>query len=263
VPDLQRVLPKYLQIANHLRDQILRGDLQPGVEVPSERALAADWKVSRPTATKALEALRVQGLIESRQGSGTYVVDQMGIHRRARERYGRERETGAIYPPNEWARIVAAEIVAAPEHVEAALGGNVPQVIRRHRTINGDGGPVEVSTSWISTAMADAAPRLLRTERIREGTLAYIASVTGLRARLARDRVTARLATAAEAAELELGPGPHAVLVVWHVVYDEANQPLEFVEAVYPPESWTHEQPPDFRWPARSTARPPRSRPTC
>nr|WP_307874541.1 GntR family transcriptional regulator [Frankia nepalensis] len=242
VPDLQRVLPKYLQIANHLRDQILRGDLRPGAEVPSERTLAVDWKVSRPTATKALEALRVQGLIESRQGSGSYVVDQMGVHRRARERYGRGRETGAIYPPNEWARIVAAEIVAAPEHVEAALGGDVPRVIRRHRITHGDDGPVEVSTSWISAALADVAPRLLQTERIREGTLAYLASVTGLRARLARDRVTARLATDTEAADLELGPGPHAVLVVRHVVCTEANQPLEFVEAVYPPESWTFEQ---------------------
>jgi GntR family transcriptional regulator len=242
MPDLQRVLPKYLQIANHLRDQILRGDLRPGTEVPSERALAADWKVSRPTATKALEALRVQGLIESRQGSGSYVVDTTGIHRRARERYGRERETGAIYPANEWAQIVAAEIVAAPEHVEAALGGNAPQVVRRHRITHGDSGPVEVSTSWISAAVAAAAPRLLETERIREGTLAYIASATGLRARLARDRVTARLATDSEAAELGLGDGPHAVLVVRHVVYGDGNQPLEFVEAVYPPESWTFEQ---------------------
>ncbi|MGH3990557.1 MAG: winged helix-turn-helix domain-containing protein, partial [Pseudonocardiaceae bacterium] len=68
MPELQQVLPKYLQIAGHIRDQIIRGDLQPGAEVPSERELAATWKVARPTATKALENLRVQGFVESRQG---------------------------------------------------------------------------------------------------------------------------------------------------------------------------------------------------
>ena len=73
MPEIQKVLPKYLQIASHIRDQIVRGDLRPGDEVPSERELAAAWTVARPTAAKALESLRVQGFVESRQGSGTYV----------------------------------------------------------------------------------------------------------------------------------------------------------------------------------------------
>jgi len=245
VPDLQQVLPKYLQIANHIRDQILRGDLRPGAEVPSERTIAVDWRVSRPTAAKALEALRSQGLVESRRGSGSYVADQLGIHRRARERYGRQRETGAIYPPNEWARIVTAEIVRTPERVRTALGDDTIRAIRRHRIIHDEDGPIEVSTSWIPAVIAEAAPRLLQTDRIREGTLAYIAGVTGTRARLARDRVTTRFATDIETTELNLGDGPHPVLEVQHVVFNEAHRPLEFTEAVYPPGRWAmeHEYP--------------------
>lgn len=50
MPQIEEAQPKYLQIAHYIRDQILRGDLRPGDEVPSERQLAADWKVSRPTA---------------------------------------------------------------------------------------------------------------------------------------------------------------------------------------------------------------------
>ncbi|MFI5715991.1 GntR family transcriptional regulator [Nocardia sp. NPDC051750] len=72
LPEIEEVLPKYLQIAGYLRDQIVRGDLSPGAEVPSVRVLAATWGVARPTATKALQALRQQGLVESRRGSGTY-----------------------------------------------------------------------------------------------------------------------------------------------------------------------------------------------
>ncbi|GAA2238300.1 hypothetical protein GCM10010104_36680 [Streptomyces indiaensis] len=49
MPQIEEAQPKYLQIAHYIRDQILRGDLRPGDEVPSERQLAADWKVSRPT----------------------------------------------------------------------------------------------------------------------------------------------------------------------------------------------------------------------
>ena len=46
MPELEQALPKYLQIAGHIRDRILRGDLQPGDEVPSERQIAAEWNVS-------------------------------------------------------------------------------------------------------------------------------------------------------------------------------------------------------------------------
>ena len=94
MPELQLALPKFLQIANSIRDAILRGDLRPGDEVPSERALADEWGVSRPTATKALQALRAQGLVEARQGSGSYVRDRLKFNRRARDRYLRSRDLG-------------------------------------------------------------------------------------------------------------------------------------------------------------------------
>lgn len=242
MPELEQALPKYLQIAGYIRDQILRGDLQPGDEVPSERQIAAEWKVSRPTATKALEALRLQGLVESRRGSGTYVLSRYDLHRRARERYQRANETGRIYPPNERAEIVAAEIVPAPVHVVEALaleGGQ--RAVRRHRVIYRDDRPVETSTSWYPAAVAERAPRLVERERIREGTLAYVEKVTGRRARHAYDRMAARLASEDELSVFGLA-GPAAVLVVRHVVCDMDERPLEFAEAVYPPEAWSYEQ---------------------
>src|SRR5687768_977008 len=96
MPEIEAVLPKYLQIAGYIRDQIVRGDLKPGEEVPSERELAASWGVARPTAARALESLRVQGLVVSIQGSGTYVRES-GAAPRARERYDRARDLGSMY----------------------------------------------------------------------------------------------------------------------------------------------------------------------
>jgi len=126
MPEIQQVLPKYLQIANHIRDQILSGDLRPGEEVPSERTLATAWSVSRPTATKALDALRRQGLVDSRQGSGTYVIDRVPLHRRAHDRYRHARDTGGIYTQGEWAEIVTAEVADLPEEAATALELPVP-----------------------------------------------------------------------------------------------------------------------------------------
>jgi len=92
-PEIQQVLPKYVQVADHIRDLILRGELRPGDEIPSERRIVEEWRVSRPTATRALAALRAEGLVEARQGSGTFVREQPTLTRRARDRYARGRAT--------------------------------------------------------------------------------------------------------------------------------------------------------------------------
>ncbi len=242
MPELQQALPKFLQIANHIRDEILRGSRAPGDEVPSERVLADEWKVSRPTATRALQALRAQGLIESRQGSGSYVRDRLRFNKRARDRYLRSRSDGYVYSPNEWAEIVSARAVKAPAHIAGSLGiAAGDRVVKRRRITNDEAGPVEVSTSWFAESVGELAPKILERERIREGTLAYVEAATGRRAKSARDQLGARLATAEEARELHLDT-PAAVLVVHHIVYDGNERPLEVAEAVYPPDGWTFEQ---------------------
>lgn len=242
MPELQQVLPKYLQIAGHIRDQIIRGDLQPGAEVPSERELAATWKVARPTATKALENLRVQGFVESRQGSGTYVRRQHAAPR-ARERYDRARDLGTMYSDAESVEFLAAEVVAGPAHVVEAL--QLPTdsaVVRRARIIrNRDDGPVELSTSWFAAELAERAPRLLVGERLRGGTAKYLSSITNRALAYARDQVTARLATAEERRLLLLSR-PSAVLVYRLTIFDDHDIPMQFDEATYPPERWAFRQ---------------------
>ncbi len=241
-PRLEQALPKYVQIANYLRDRIAEGELRPGDEVPSERQIAEEFDVARPTATRALATLRSWGLVESRPGSGTFVRAQPQLYRRARDRYAQSRATGRAYTSGEWSEIVAAELVPATEDAASALGIDAGSAAaRRRRVIYDHGGPVEVATSWFTSEVAGRAPRLLERDRIREGTLAYVEEATGRRGRLARDRQTARLATPEEAATLRLGEDPAAVLLIHHVTYDDAGEPLEFAEAVYPGGRWTFE----------------------
>jgi GntR family transcriptional regulator len=245
MPEFQQAPPKYIQIADYYRARIVEGELRPGDEVPSERAVADEWDVSRPTATKALDVLRREGLVAGRQGSGTYVTEPSRFHRQASDRYRRSAETGRIYPGNERARILAAELVAAPPEVIEALGLRAgDQAIRRQRLTLRDDEPVELSTSWVDGALVAVAPRLLETERILEGSVAYVEGVTGRRSRRARDRISARLATADERVALGLDD-PSAVLVTSHVVCDVDDEPLEYASSVAVPDAWTieHEYP--------------------
>ncbi|WP_406401117.1 GntR family transcriptional regulator [Streptomyces sp. NBC_00879] len=241
MPQIEETQPKYLQIAHHIRDQILRGDLRPGDEVPSERQLAADWNVSRPTAARSLEALSHQGLVEKRQGSGTYVRG-LQVNRRARELYGRAKQTGLIYTPGEYAVITSAGWLDAPEYVAEALNlAPGSRAVHRRRVTNNESGPITLSTSWFAAAVGERAPKLLEPDRIREGTLMYVESMTGRQGSYAEDRMCARAATDEEAADLKL-PADSPVLIVHHVVFDMQDRPLEFAEATYPPGRWAFEQ---------------------
>jgi DNA-binding FadR family transcriptional regulator len=63
----------YRQIADQLRDLIVRGEFVPGARLPPERDLAKQLGVSRPSVREALIALEVEGLVDVRIGSGIYV----------------------------------------------------------------------------------------------------------------------------------------------------------------------------------------------
>jgi DNA-binding transcriptional regulator YhcF (GntR family) len=64
---------KYLAIAEELRGRITRGELSPGVRVPSTRRLATDHGVALATAAKALALLNQEGLVHAEPRSGTVV----------------------------------------------------------------------------------------------------------------------------------------------------------------------------------------------
>lgn len=65
----------YRQIADQLRSLIERGEYAVGSRLPTERELADQLRVSRPTVREALIALEVEGRVRIRVGSGIYVID--------------------------------------------------------------------------------------------------------------------------------------------------------------------------------------------
>ena len=65
----------YQQVAAAVANAIQRGAFAPGQRIPSERELADEYKVSRPTIREAMIALEVIGMVRSRHGSGIFVAD--------------------------------------------------------------------------------------------------------------------------------------------------------------------------------------------
>jgi GntR family transcriptional repressor for pyruvate dehydrogenase complex len=62
----------YMKVAEQLRSSIETGVIKPGERFPSERELAEQLGVSRPTVREAMIALEISGVIEIRSGSGIY-----------------------------------------------------------------------------------------------------------------------------------------------------------------------------------------------
>ena len=76
-------IPKYRQVLETIKTDIVSGRYQPGQKLPSEAALIKRFETSRITVGRALRELQQAGLIERRPGSGTYVgsgpVDEAGL----------------------------------------------------------------------------------------------------------------------------------------------------------------------------------------
>lgn len=65
----------YLSLAGQVHALIASGELSSGMRLPSERALAEKFNVSRTLVREAIIALEVQGVVEVRVGSGIYVCE--------------------------------------------------------------------------------------------------------------------------------------------------------------------------------------------
>lgn len=74
----QRDPSPYERVVADIRARIDSGALAPGERVPSTREITREWGVAMATATKALAALRAQGLVEAVRGIGTVVRDPAG-----------------------------------------------------------------------------------------------------------------------------------------------------------------------------------------
>jgi len=69
-------VPFYRQIIEQVKFAMARGDLQPGTQLPTVRQLAVDLSINPNTVIRAYRQMEIEGLLETHQGSGTFVGDR-------------------------------------------------------------------------------------------------------------------------------------------------------------------------------------------
>ncbi len=233
---IERGESPYLQIARHYREQIERGELQPGQLLPSVRAMADRWKVAHTTANRALQALQAEGLVLSTSGLGTVVATGAPT---AESLVTHLRETGSFYPPGYRSVITSTQVIPATAHIADAVGLDVgnPVIARSRITYDATDTPIEYSTNYVRGEFADAAPALLEGEPITNGMLGYLEAQTGRRATVGCDQYAAFAATPDQAAGLRIAVGA-PVLIERHWWTDTGGTVLDYAESVEPGERW-------------------------
>ena len=74
--DTKSGVPFYRQITEQVKFGIARGDLTAGDRLPTVRQLAVDLSINPNTVIRAYRELEFEGVIETHQGSGTFVGTQ-------------------------------------------------------------------------------------------------------------------------------------------------------------------------------------------
>jgi GntR family transcriptional regulator len=71
--DFRSSEPNYLQIVRQIENLVRQGELKPGDQLPTVRALATDLRINFSTVARAYHILDEQRLISTQRGRGTYI----------------------------------------------------------------------------------------------------------------------------------------------------------------------------------------------
>jgi GntR family transcriptional regulator len=146
---------RYQEIAAALRRRIADGEFPGGRLLPSESELSGAHDASRVTIRRALEALRDEGLVDSRQGFGWFVAADP-----VRQSLGRlgtieaQLADGGVRAER---RVLDFRFIAAPRHVAAVLGVTRVLEVRRLNMANAE--PFARVTVWVPEDLAGELSR--------------------------------------------------------------------------------------------------------
>ena len=237
----------YRQIAEDLRHQIETGALQPGQQLRTEIELRDHYDASRNTVRDAIKWLTNLGLVETRPGQGTFVVqkiDPFVTTLTGDPRTGWGGGEGASYLSEVTQRDrkptvspLQVEIQEASDDMTTTLG--IPkgaEVISRHERRFIDGIPWSIQTSYYPMEFADrGAERLTRVSNIAEGAVEYLADALHIRQAGYRDRITVRAPNPAETDFFKLpSDGRVPVYEITRTAYEGNGQPMRLTVTVCP-----------------------------
>ena len=255
----------YLQIADDLRNRIelgatlptesgdtaavepdgqLPAALPPGSQLPTELGLSDAYSASRNTIRDAIKRLASMGLVETRQGQGTFVTQRIDpfVTVLSTDPLAPTGAEGATYlsdvsSQDRRPRVTVPTVEIQTPTVEVGRRLRVPprsQVVSRHQRRYIDEIPWSLQTSFYPMEfITKGATRLLMDEDIVDGTVRYIAEVLNIKQVGYRDWITARGPDLNEQRFFGLAHDA-SVFEIFRTAFDQTGTPLRVTVTVFP-----------------------------
>jgi GntR family transcriptional regulator len=235
----------YLEVANDLRARVARGEWAVGEKMPSRAQLAEEYGVGRNVTQRAVDRLIVEGLLEGRAGSGTYVRTPRQRLRMVRSRTfaprggspfrALMRELGRY---GDWESRSFARVPASADIARRLAIAEGDHCVRTTYEFLADRQPVQLAESWEPMAITGETPILfpeagpLRGKGVVERMLSI-----GIRVKTAVEVPRPGRATADQAAMLGISPG-ELVLRIERTYYATDGRPVETADLTIPDVRW-------------------------
>lgn len=229
---IQEYRPKPRERAGELLEAYLQEQqLTPGERLPSERDLCERWGLSRSTLRSAMLRLEKEGVLFSKQGSGTYL---------AQPKYTRNLQglLSMSQSAAEQGRMVTTRLLdlkrtecdkTLAKRFGQMLGYPLYKVVRLRMV---DGGPLMVETAFIPAERAEGLERKNLEER---SLFSLLEEEYGMIPAQGEEKIGITYATADEAELMEI---PEESPLFWIVsqTYDQSGQLMEYCRAVARPD---------------------------
>ena len=210
--------PLYHQLMQRIADDIEKGSYPVGSRIPPEHELERIYEVSRVTVRRALAELTAEGLLERKQGKGTFVStprisqDLKSIHS-FHDSCRKNHVTAGT-------RVIHVTEIPADAVDIADLGlKEGDRVVETLRVRSADGEPVSLEKNHFSTAFS-----YLENENLN-GSLYQVLRDFGVEPRDATHDISMIFATEAQARLLDIETGS-PLMRLKEVVYDQKGRPL-------------------------------------
>lgn len=217
--------PKYWGLKQHLLDMLR--SLPPGSAIPTERALAAEFDVSRTTVRQALAELTVEGRLLRVQGKGTFAAKPKVAQRLQLSSYTEDMRAQGRQPTS---RLL--EVVEEPADQELAVLLRTREgstVLRLRRLRLADGEPMAIETTHLALSRFRGL-----TSKLEAGGSLYrvLREHFGVELGHADETIETALASPEEAETLGADVGLPMLLLSRHS-FDAAGEPVEWVRSIY------------------------------
>jgi GntR family transcriptional regulator len=230
---------RFRQIADDLRERVALGEFGDQGTLDSESALCARYAVSRVTVRRALEALREQGLVQSRQGSGWFATGgsfhqalALGTFRHAGSAVA---ESGKVmtrrvvqFGYRRASPALASTLGLVVADADEAADEGAVDVLHSRSVRTVDSVPLDLVTEWVPAAIAG---HVSRADVADPGIWASLQR-DGHRIASVRQAITAGIASADDAALLNVAIGA-PLLLVRRLALNEGKEPLALSDHRY------------------------------